>query len=58
MATVAASDSRARSASTLRISGWSNSGRPKALRWRAWWMACAVPQRIPAAAPMTQSRRV
>ena len=33
---MAASDSSARSASTLRISGWSTSGVPNALRWRTW----------------------
>ena len=55
---VAASDSIARSASTLRISGWSASSFPNALRWRAWCTACASPQRIPADEPIRQSSRV
>ena len=55
---VAASDSIARSASTFRISGWSESSLPNALRWRAWCTACATPQRIPAADPIRQSSRV
>ena len=55
---VAASDSIARSASTLRISGWSASSLPNALRWRAWWTACATPQRMPADEPIRQSSRV
>jgi hypothetical protein len=55
---VAASDSMARSASTLRISGWSASSLPKALRCLAWCMAWATPQRIPADDPIRQSRRV
>ncbi len=46
--TVAASDSTARSASTLRISGWSIRSLPKAARWRAWWMACSTAVRMPA----------
>ena len=57
-AAVAASDSSARSASTLRMAGWSASSLPNALRWRAWCTACAVPQRMPAAEPSRQSRRV
>ena len=57
-AAVAASDSSARSASTLRISGCSASSLPKALRWRAWCTAWARPQRIEAAEPIRQSRRV
>ena len=55
---VAASDSIARSASTLAIAGCSTRARPKAERWRAWWIACAVPARMPAAEPIRQSRRV
>ena len=55
---VAASDSSARSASTLRISGCSDSRAPKALRWRACQTASATPRRIPAALPITQSSRV
>ena len=39
---VAASDSSARSASTLRINGWSISSLPKALRWAVWWVASAT----------------
>ena len=55
---VAASASTARSASTLAIRGWSASRRPKALRWAAWWVACATAWRISAADPTTQSSRV
>ena len=47
-----------RSARTLRISGWSASSAPNALRCAACQVACATPWRIPAAVPMTQSRRV
>jgi hypothetical protein len=56
--TVAASDSTARSASTLRMSGCSASVRPNAARWAVWCSALATAQRIPAADPMTQSSRV
>ncbi|SED09485.1 hypothetical protein SAMN04490356_6892 [Streptomyces melanosporofaciens] len=55
---VAASDSTARSASTLRISGWSTSSAPNARRCSAWCSACRSPARMPAAEPMTQSSRV
>ena len=55
---VAASDSIARSARTLSISGFSASGPPNAERPRAWLIASATPRRIPAALPITQSRRV
>ena len=55
---VAASDSMHRSASTLRMSGWSARRRPNALRWAACQVALATPQRMPAAVPMTQSSRV
>ena len=53
-----ASDSIARSASTLAISGWSASFRPKAVRWAAWCAAIVTPARIPVAVPSTQSSRV
>ena len=43
---VAASDSIARSASTLRIAGWSASGAPKAWRWRQCQTASATTRRI------------
>ena len=55
---VAASDSTARSARTLVISGWSASRRPNALRWAAWWVAWATAWRSSAADPTTQSSRV
>ena len=55
---MAASDSRHRSASTFRIKGWSISVLPNALRCAAWWVACTTAARIPAAPPITQSRRV
>src|ERR1019366_8481516 len=55
---VVASDSRHRSASTFRISGWSIRVLPKALRWAACQVAATTPARIPAALPITQSRRV
>jgi hypothetical protein len=42
----------------LRISGWSISFAPNALRWRACHTASATPRRIPAAEPITQSSRV
>ncbi len=58
MTAVAASDSSTRSASTLRISGWSARALPNALRWVAWWTACVTPYRMPEAEPMTQSSRV
>src|ERR1035441_2402795 len=54
---VVASDSRHRSASTLRISGWSIRVLPKTLRWAACQVAFTTPTRIPAALPITQSRR-
>ncbi len=57
-AIVAASDSIARSARTFRISGWSIRCLPKAERPKQWWIAAAVPARIPVAAPRPQSRRV
>ena len=40
------------------MSGWSIRRLPNALRWAACQVALATPQRIPAALPMTQSRRV
>ena len=55
---VAASDSTTRSASTLRISGWSTSALPNAVRCRAWWAAATTAVRMPAAVPRVQSRRV
>ena len=55
---VAASDSMARSASTLTMSGWSARRLPNALRCAACHVAWATAARIPAAVPMTQSRRV
>ena len=55
---VAASDSRARSARTLRIRGWSISFLPNAPRCLAWWTARVTPYRMPAAEPITQSSRV
>src|SRR5439155_177737 len=58
MATVAASDSTARSARTLRMSGWSARTFPKAARCAQWCVACATAWRIAHAEPMTQSRRV
>ncbi len=58
MSVVAASDSSARSASTLRISGWSTRRAPNALRCRAWWPASTSVLRISAADIITQSRRV
>src|SRR5205823_3433135 len=58
MATVAASDSTARSARTLRMSGWSARSFPKAVRCAQWCVACATAWRIAHAEPMTQSRRV
>ncbi len=55
---VAASDSTTRSASTLRISGWSTRAAPNARRWTAWWTARVAPRRMPEAAPRVQSIRV
>src|SRR5271165_5579633 len=40
------------------VSGWSISFLPKALRWAAWCVAFTTATRIPAAVPITQSRRV
>ena len=57
-ATVAASDSTARSASTFCISGCSTSRLPNAERPSQWLIAAAVPHRIPVAQPITQSSRV
>ena len=45
-ATVAASDSRARSASTLAISGWSTRQRAERRRWAACQVAWATPWRM------------
>jgi len=56
--TVAASDSMQRSASTLRISGWSISVLPKAARWAVCQVACSTAARMPLALPSTQSNRV
>ena len=56
--TVAASDSMQRSASTLRISGWSISVLPKAARWAVCQVACSTAARMPLALPSTQSSRV
>jgi hypothetical protein len=56
--TVAASLSTQMSASTLRISGWSASNRPKADRWAACQVASSTAWRIPEVLPRTQSRRV
>ena len=58
MRVVAASDSTARSASTFCMSGCSATALPKVVRWAAWWAAAVTPWRMPAAAPMRQSRRV
>src|SRR5207247_2355716 len=58
MATVAASDSTARSARTFCMSGWSARTFPKAARCAQWCVACATAWRIAHAEPMTQSRRV
>jgi hypothetical protein len=55
---VAASASTARSAMTLRISGWSIRYAPKALRCCTWWMAMASPCRMLVALPSAQSSRV
>ena len=57
-ATVAASDSTARSASTFCISGWSISSFPNADRCEQWCVAIATPARIPAVEPIVQSSRV
>ncbi|CUJ30704.1 Uncharacterised protein [Achromobacter ruhlandii] len=54
----AASDSSARSPSTLRISGCASNGLPKAWRWQAWCSDCTRAWRSNAALPSTQSRRV
>ena len=54
----AASDSTARSASTLRINGFSISRAPKARRYRVWCAAGTSAARIPAAEPSAQSSRV
>ncbi len=55
---VAASESIARSARTLAIAGWSMSAWPNACRCVAWWIAWAVPMRMPPAAISAQSSRV
>ncbi len=55
---VAASLSRARSASTFFISGCSTSRRPKALRWAVWCSASVSAARISPAVPSAQSSRV
>ena len=55
---VAASASTARSASTLRISGWSIRYAPNAFRCWAWWMARVSPLRMLVALPSVQSSRV
>jgi hypothetical protein len=55
---VAASDSSARSASTLRISGCSSRGLPKASRWAVWSRAIASACRIRPLVPSAQSSRV
>ncbi len=57
-ASVAASDSTARSASTFCMRGCSDSRRPNALRCAAWWVASATARRISPVEPSTQSRRV
>mmetsp|Transcript_22629 Transcript_22629/g.56197 ORF Transcript_22629/g.56197 Transcript_22629/m.56197 type:complete len:398 (+) Transcript_22629:572-1765(+) len=54
----AASDSRARSASTARISGACAKFEPNADRCAAWCAACCVQWRIRAEEPMMQSSRV
>ena len=55
---VAASASTARSASTLRISGWSIRYAPNAFRCMAWWTARDSPVRMLVALPRVQSSRV
>ncbi len=54
---MAASDSTARSARTLRISGWSASLAPNASRCAQWCTAWATACRISPAEPSTQSSR-
>ncbi len=56
--TVAASDSMARSASTLAIRGLSASRPPNASRCDVWWIASAIALRMTAADPSEQSSRV
>ena len=55
---MAASDSSARSAITVCISGWCASGAPNALRWATWCAASDSAARISDAEPSTQSSRV
>ena len=56
--TVAASESRQRSASTFCISGCSASTRPNADRCAAWCVASATARRMRPTEPSTQSKRV